>query len=119
MEDKVASWVRDVESLATIVKDEPQIAYTAYCKAMQHRWVFLQRTVPDISDFFQPLENAIRHRLIPALIGREVSHVERRLFALSLRFGVLGITNPMKEADAKFRHSVTITAEIFQRGMFP
>jgi len=36
----------------------------------------LQRTVPDASELFEPLENVIGDQLIPALVGREVSDAE-------------------------------------------
>jgi len=32
-----------------------------------------QRTVPDASELFEPLENAIRDQLIPALVGSSLS----------------------------------------------
>jgi len=52
-----------------------------------------QRTVADASELFEPLENAIRDQLIPALAGREVSDAERQILALPLRHGGLGLTD--------------------------
>jgi len=46
------------------------------------RWTHFQRTVPDVSELFVPLENSIRDQLIPALVGREVSDAERQILAL-------------------------------------
>ena len=59
----------------------------------------MQRTIPNISDLFKPLEEIIREKLIPAVVGRKVSDVERRLIALPVRCGGLGITNPVLNAD--------------------
>ena len=52
-----------------------------------------QRTVADASELFEPLENAIKDQLIPALVGREVSDAERQILALPLRHGGLGLTD--------------------------
>jgi len=43
--------------------------------------------VPDASELSEPLRNAIRDQLIPALVGQEVSDAERQILALPLRHG--------------------------------
>jgi len=50
--------------------------------------------VPDASELSEPLRNAIRDQLIPALVGREVSDAERQILALPLRHGGLRLTDP-------------------------
>ena len=82
---KVRSWVRDVEELSEIAKEEPQIAYSAFTKGLASRWSYIQRSVPEISDLFVPLEDAIRNSLIPAILGRNISDIERDMTALPLR----------------------------------
>ena len=56
-----------------------------------------QRTVAycllDMSELFEPLENATRYQLIPALEGQEVSDAERLILALALRHVGLGLTS--------------------------
>ena len=76
------------------------------------RWSFVQRTISNISQLFQPLEEVIRDTFIPAVIGRKVSDVERRMLALPVRFGGIGILNPTETADMKFDISVRITSEL-------
>ena len=61
---------------------------------------------------FEPLENAIRDQLIPALVGREVSDAERQILALPLRHGGLGLTNPRETAKTKYEHSIQSTNEL-------
>ena len=109
---KIESWVEDVKELSKFAKDEPQLAYTAYTKALCMRWCFLQRTVPNVKEYFRPLEGAIRHNLIPAIIGRTVSDLERRLISLPVRMGGLGIQNPMLNADTEFRNSSIVTENL-------
>jgi len=55
-----------------------------------------KRKVPDASELLEPLENAIKDQLIPALVGREVSDAERQILALPLRHGGLGLTDLKK-----------------------
>ena len=59
------------------------------------RWCFVQRTIPEISHLFEPLEGVIRDNLIPAIVGKTVSDIERRMLDLSVRFGGIGIQNPV------------------------
>ena len=70
--NKVSGWVKDVEELSEIAKEDPQLAYTAYTKGLAHRWTFFQRTIKNISNLFIPLEEAIRNNFIPALLGRGI-----------------------------------------------
>jgi hypothetical protein len=110
--EKIDKWVKDVEQLATLAVDEPQLAYAAYTKAMCMRWCFLQRTIPNSGQYFHPLENAISQKLIPAIIGRNINDVERRLLALPVRFGGLGIQNPTITAETEFKNSILATRNL-------
>jgi len=59
--------VKDLQSLSKYAQDDPQAAYSAFTKGLSSRWT--QRTVPNASELLEPLENAIRDQLIPALVG--------------------------------------------------
>ena len=109
---KVEKWVKDVEKLALFAEDEPQAALTAFTKGISCRWIYLQRTIPNTADYFRPLEHAIRHKLIPSLLGREISDTERRMFALPHRYGGLAIRAPVTTAEEEFQASSLITAEL-------
>ena len=106
---KVDKWVTDVKNLSELAKEEPQAALSAFNVGMSQRWSFVQRTVKGIAPLFQPLEDAICDHLIPALIGKRVSEVQRRLLALPYRYGGLGIRNPVSTADFEYAASVKIT----------
>ena len=110
--NKVKKWVLDVEALAKIANEEPQAALSAYTKAICHRWIFVQRTIPNISHLFAPLEDSIRLKLIPAIIGRPVSDHERKLLSLPVRLGGLGIAIPTETADREYEASCTITEDL-------
>ena len=108
---KVEKWVHDIEQLSQIAQDEPQAVYASFTKAICHRWTYVQRTIPNIDHLFQPLEDAIREKLIPSLIGREVSDTERRILALPVRLGGMGIRKPT-DASIEFSASKKITQKL-------
>ena len=109
---KIMKWIEDIDHLAKIAEDEPQLAYAAYTKAICMRWCFLQRTVPDTKHYFTPLEEAIRTKLIPAIIGRKVTDLEREMISLPVRMGGLGIQNPELTAETEFRNSSLVTQNL-------
>ena len=51
----------------------------------------IQRTINGIGGNFKPLDAAINDNVIPALLGRAVSPLEREIIALPVRFEGLGI----------------------------
>ncbi len=110
--EKVSKWVKDVQKLAQYAVEEPHAAHSAITKGLSCRWTYLQRTMPNISTLFEPLEMALRDDLIPSLIGRPVSDIERRILALPFRYGGLGIRNPVKTADEEFHASTVITQQL-------
>ena len=112
--DKVNKWIEDVEELARLAEDEPQAVYSCYTKAISHRWSYIQRTIPNISQLFEPLENAIKDKLIPALVGRKVNNLERKILALPVRLGGMNILNPVETADIEYRASLYITQDLAQ-----
>ena len=111
VQNKVNKWVEDVVELAKIADDEPQAAYASFTKAISHRWTYVQRTIPNISHLFMPLEDAIRNQLIPSLVGRKISQIERRILALPVRLGGMGIRNPTMSSE-EFDASSSITENL-------
>ena len=69
-------------------------------------------TIEDTKNLFIPLEKCIRDTFIPAILGRSVSDIHRRMFALPVRFGGLGIVNPVEMADREYQTSIRITEEL-------
>ena len=105
----VNEWITDVQSLSKIAESDPHAAYTAFTFGMVHKWSFFQRTIPDTSELYQPLEDAIRNAFIPSITGRSCSILERDLFSLPCHLGGLGIPDPTKTADMAFSDSLYIT----------
>ena len=110
---QVQMWVDEVKQLATNAQSQPHAAYAALTHGLTGSWSYLSQTVCDISDLLQPLEDAIRHHLIPALTGRAgITDLERDLLALPTRLGGMGIPNPTKTCHEKFMSSEQISAPL-------
>ena len=65
---KVASLVAQVDRqdrLVAIAATQPHAAYATFIFGLQHRWTFLQHTMPTASEHMQLLKDAIRGKLIP------------------------------------------------------
>ncbi len=76
-------------------------------------WTYVQRTMPGISSLFLPLEDCISDVFIPAITGRcSMSPVERDMLALPVRFGGLGISNPVECCDREYQSSLHITRQL-------
>ena len=111
--DKVKSWVDEIIMLTEIAKSQPHAAYAALSHSLIHKWTYIARTIPDISDLFTPLEDAIRYHLLPAIMGRDAfSDSERELFSFPTRLGGLGIINLVKESNDFYLASKEITAPL-------
>ena len=98
--------MRHIDVLSEAASSQPQLAYAALSKSLQHEWTFLLHVVPQCGQLFQKLDLSLSCRFLPAMFGVEVSAVERRLFALPLRLGGLGICNPVALASHLFNSSV-------------
>jgi len=72
----------------------------------------MQRTIPEIGFLFQKIENIIRDELIPCFVGRQVTSLERRVLALPIGMGGLGIDNPVDSAKPAFENSRTLTGPL-------
>ena len=107
--DKVKMWTSTILNLSLIAKTQPHAAYCGFVHGVSGLWTFFLRTLPDISSFLQPLEDAIR--LLPSR-GDSISDTERDLFALPARLGGLALPNPTASASFEYTSSVNITAPL-------
>ena len=64
---KIVNWEAEQFRLCNFAISQLQAAYAAFTHGLVHKWTFLSRTIADIGHLFQPLEDIIRHRFIPAL----------------------------------------------------
>ena len=113
IQDKVKEWTSSIQKLASIATTQPHAAYSAFTHGLASKWTYFLRTIPEISDLLQPLEEAINLHFIPALTGKGcVTTAERDLFALPTRLGSLGLTKPTDTAAHEFSSSQKVTAPL-------
>ena len=107
---KVQQWVEEIKHLSLIAQTQPHAAFSAFVHGLSSKWTYLSRTIANIEELVQPLEDAIRYHLIPILTGRAPpSDLERDLFALPCRLGGIGIANPSKGASSEYLASLQVT----------
>ena len=71
------------------------------------------RTTPGIADAMNKLEDLIRNKLMPVIIGvNEISDEMRSLLYLPARMGGMGFLNPSCEANLEFENSVAASAKL-------
>ena len=110
---KVSGWVHEVERLSSIASTQPHAAYAAFTHGLTSKWTYLTRTIPEITDLLQPLEDVIRQRFLPSLTGQNAfKDADRELMALPVRFGGLGIINPCQQSANNNNASKKITAPL-------
>ena len=89
---KVEERKTELKKLADIAVSQPRAAYCALNQSLTHRWSYLSRTTANISEMLQLIEEKIRHKVIPAIVGKSnINDIERKLFALPAQLGGLGI----------------------------
>ena len=107
------SWVQEISNLAKVAATEPHSAYAAFTHGLSSHWSYISRTIPDISDQLQPLEDAIHELLFPAITGRIACSIrERELLALPVRLGGMGLINPARNSPNTFSASERLTAPL-------
>ena len=106
---QVSSWTTLIDQLLLVATEDPQAAYCAFTRSIQNKWLYLQRVLPDCTDYFQPIEDLIADKLIPTIFGCESSSTERILFSYPTRFGGLNIYNPTKPILSPYTVSRDLT----------
>ena len=62
----VKKWVAQIETLSKISALEPHTAYVAFTLCIRHRYAYYMRTIPNIAQLLEPLEQAIKTKFLPA-----------------------------------------------------
>ena len=113
--EKVTNWVSEITKLAEFALSQPQACYAAYTFGLKHRWTYFLRTLSDIQELLEPLENAISKVLIPAITEHRCTRLDRDILALPVRLGGLGMTNPCLDVNLEQSSSVKVTIPLVQQ----
>ena len=99
--------------LSRIATYQPHAAYSAFTHGVSQKWTYLSRVIPGINDQLQPVEDAIRQHLLPALTGRSsFNDNERALLSLPPRLGGLGIGNAVANVVSVFEASTKVSGPL-------
>ncbi|PFX33382.1 hypothetical protein AWC38_SpisGene1723 [Stylophora pistillata] len=115
--EKVTNCVNEVVQLVEFAQIQPQASYAAYTFGLKHHWTYFLRIPPDIQDLLEPLEEAISQVLIPAIVGRKCSKLDRDALALPVRLGGLSLSNPCHEAAREHASSTQVTPSLVEHIM--
>ncbi len=97
--DKVSKWIEGIDKLAEIAESQPHAAYSAYVHGYQHKFHYFLRILDDIEEELRPLDEVITSKLIPSIVGSQLSKVERNLVSLPVQLGGMGIESPSSIAS--------------------
>lgn len=107
--NQVSKWVAEVKTLSLFAKTQPHAAYSAFTHGLSSKWLYLARSCGMLSTCIGPIEDAMRTSFLPALTGRMLSDLERRLLALPCRLGGLGLINPLDSVPQAYTNAADTT----------
>ena len=113
--EKVTNWVSEITKLAEFALSQPQACYTAYTFGLKHPWTYFLRTLPDIQELLEPLENTISKVVIPAITEHRCTRLDRDILALPVRLEGLSMTNPCLDANLEQSSCVKVTIPLVQQ----
>ena len=106
-------WVAQLEELSKIGQSEPQAAYAAFTAGFRHKVTYFIRTIPNLKDVLKPLDTILDEKFIPAITeGHVLSGDDRKLLALPVRLGGLGIPIFREICDQEFENSLKMTKKL-------
>ena len=90
VQNKIDELINEIKVLSMIAKTEPQAAYSCFIAAFKHKPSYIMRTIPDVSDQLNQLDELITSEFIPAITGGiHCSDIERKLLSITLKLGGL------------------------------
>ena len=102
-----------MELLSKIATIEPQSAYCAFTAGFKHKVTYTMRTIPDICQHLQKLNQYVEHVFTPALIyGHIPSNVESKLLSLHMKLGGMGIVIFADITKTEYQNSRNITESL-------
>eukprot|EP00957_Ditylum_brightwellii_P181015 13790192-Ditylum_brightwellii.AAC.1 len=111
-------WVSSANTFANMMDQQPQAAVAGFARLLQCKWTYLQHSVELTGDAFNPLEEAIHWRLLPALFHvPTIPDDLQDLTALPIRQGGLGALHPPNEALQNRATSEACTCHLIEASL--
>ena len=107
---KISTWVHELQLLSSFAVTQPHVAYSTFTHGLISKWLFIARTIPNVDDLFQPLEECIRHSFIPAVTDHSpLGNLERYLLTITTRMDGMDVINSIRMCEFEFSASNKIT----------
>ena len=113
--NKVDQWVKNIVKLSEIAQSHPHAAYAGFIHGEQHKFTYFMRTIANISENLQPLDDAIENIFLPALFGTNISQNDRTIISLPVKDGGLGVRKVSQNADSSYEVSVKVTRPLTRK----
>ena len=98
--------------LAKIALTDPHAAYSCFIHGYQHKFMYVMRTIRDISSDLIPLDEAINGLIASLFYEHTVTRSLRQLIALPVKLGGLGMMIPSHIADDQYEKSIQINKSL-------
>ena len=115
-DELVNNWVNELNVLSDFATTQPHAAYIAYTKGFKSRFAYFLRTICDFDNFTEPIEDILKRRLIPNLMGTDglINEPFRSLVGLSPGEGGLGIHCINDSTSVQYKASRIITKPLVE-----
>ena len=118
VQNEIDELINEIKVLSIIAKTEPQAAYSCFITAFKHKPSYIMRTIPDISDQLNQLDELITSEFIPAITGGiHCSDIERKLLSLPSKLGGLGILIFTEISNQEYEYSLMLSKDLSTRIM--
>ena len=107
----IQKWVMGIKRLAAVATRFPHSASAVLVLCLSAEWQYICRTVPDVSPSLKPVENALRTKFLPEVLGINgpIDNERRTLLGNGVKTGGLAIRNPTLAAASLHSTSVEAT----------
>ena len=102
-------WIMQLGLLIIIAKMEPLAAYCVFVHCLKHKFIFIMRTVSNISEQLEKLDQKIYEFIETILNGYKFNEDERTLYSLPEKFGGNDIIIPTQLAEIEYNNSISAT----------
>ena len=115
IQNKVSEWVSQLMRLTNIAHSQPHAVYSSLTHGLFSEFTFLFHTTPNVSQFVAPIEDCLRHHLLPTITGQcGFSDHLREIFSLPAHLGGLGIGNPCSLSSSQYDDSIFILSPLIE-----
>ena len=115
-EELCDDWCSQLEVLSTIARTEPQAAYAAFTAGFKHKLTYFLRTIPNIADLVERVDNILDSKFIPAITENQtITERVRKLLSLPVRLGGLGLPIFSESCNIEFGNSRKISKYLINK----